>query len=117
MKTTFLICIALLFGLTISAQNIDAKPDLPYATHEYKMMSPDYNDPQPWSVIVTKGVSDYNDPLPWCVYVSKNMSPDAIPALGYPTHEKYYVKPPASYLPNSRNNYNIKVRKPQCCVF
>ena len=115
MKTTILISIALLFGLTISAQNFDAPTNSLYAAYENEKMSPDNNDPLPWCVSVNKNISDYNDPHPWIISTKNNMSPDNIPAGGYATKKTHYVKPPISYAPHA--NYSIKVRKPYPLIY
>jgi len=115
MKTTILICIVLLFGFTVSAQDTGTRSELPYASFNAEKMNTDYNDPYPWGVAVTNDF-DYNDPHPWGVYVSKNIPLDA-PVTGWATQNTHDPKPPVYNLPNSKNRDHIKVRKPACCIY
>jgi len=94
MKTTILICIALLFGLTTAAQNFVTGPNSPYATYKHQQISPDYNDPSPFSILNTNNTHDYNDPSPWSVSPGNYYhSPDGIQIIGN-AREIRYPKPP-----------------------
>lgn len=106
---------ALFFGLTVSAQNSDAQPNSPYASYKYEQMSPADNDPLPWYIGVTIGDSDYNSIQLRKISVKTNIAPD-LPAYPPSAYERHYRKPPLSYRPNERSNYNIRVRKPAYCI-
>jgi len=117
MKTTILICIALLFGFTVSAQDTGTQSELPYASFEYEEMNFDCNDPYPWSVVSTKNVADCNDPVPYIISVTKNVPLDANLTIGGPAKRTYTYPSSNSDLPNTKNRYNISVKKPVCCNY
>ena len=98
MKTTILICIGLLFGFTVSAQDSKIQPDSPYATYKHEQqMNPDYNDPPPL-----------------CIYVKNNYkTPNSIQASGNKLREKCNQQSLLYDFPNSTRYFRAK--KPCFC--
>ena len=115
MKTTMLICIALLFGLTMSAQNFVTGPNTQYSTYKFEQMSPDYNDPQPFTILNTNYIHDYNNPAPWSIHPMKYYrSPDGIQVVGY-AQEIRYSKPPISV--SDGPHYTVMSKRPTVMIY